>query len=47
MQIRMTHQESDLIVGCSLEIVGCAIRVLAHLGDIEVNDKNIMVRGAR
>ena len=47
MQIRMTRPEIDLIVGCSREIVGCAIKVLALQGDIEVNDKNIVVRGTR
>ena len=47
MQIRMTRQEIGLIVGCSREMVGRAIKVLAHQGDIEVNGKNIVVRGAR
>ncbi len=47
MQIRMTRQEIGLIVGCSREMVGRAIRMLADQGDIEVNGKNIVVRGAR
>ena len=34
MQIRMTRQEIGLIVGCSREMVGRAIKVLAHQGDI-------------
>jgi CRP/FNR family cyclic AMP-dependent transcriptional regulator len=47
MQIRMTRQEIGLIVGCSREMVGRAIKILAHQGDIEVNGKNIVVRGTR
>ena len=47
MQIRMTRQEIGLIVGCSREMVGRAIKMLADQGDIEVNGKNIVVRGAR
>ena len=45
MQIRMTRQEIGLIVGCSREMVGLAVKVLAHQGDIEANGKNIVVRG--
>ncbi len=45
MQIRMTRQEIVLIVGCSREMVGLAVKVLAHQGDIEANGKNIVVRG--
>ena len=45
MQIRMTRQEIVLIVGCSREMVGRAVKVLAQQGDIEVNGKNIVVRG--
>lgn len=47
MQIRMTRQEIGLIVGCSREMVGRAIKVLAQEGAIEVNGKNIVVRGTR
>ena len=47
MQIRMTRQEIGLIVGCSREMVGRAIKVLAEQGVIEVNGKNIVVRGTR
>lgn len=47
MQIRMTRQEIGLIVGCSREMVGRAIKMLAETGDIEVNGKNIVVRGTR
>lgn len=47
MQIRMTRQEIGLIVGCSREMVGRAIKMLADQGAIEVNGKNIVVRGAR
>ena len=47
MQIRMTRQEIGLIVGCSGEMVGRAIKILAHQGVIEVNGKNIVVRGTR
>ena len=47
MQIRMTRQEIGLIVGCSREMVGRAIKILAHQGVIEVNGKNIVVRGTR
>lgn len=47
MQIRMTRQEIGLIVGCSREMVGRAIKVLAQDDVIEVNGKNIVVRGAR
>ena len=47
MKIRMKRQEIGLIVGCSREMVGRAIKVLAHQGDIEVNGKNIVVRGTR
>tara|TARA_B100000575_G_C22879169_1_gene512393 strand:- start:419 stop:568 length:150 start_codon:yes stop_codon:yes gene_type:complete len=44
-RVFMTRMEIGLIVGCSREMVGCAIKVLAHQGDIEVNGKNIVVRG--
>ena len=47
MQIRMTRQEIGLIVGCSREMVGRAIKMLAETGEIEVNGKNIVVRGTR
>lgn len=47
MQIRMTRQEIGLIVGCSREMVGRAIKMLADQGDIEVTGKNIVVRGTR
>ena len=47
MQIRMTRQEIGLIVGCSREMVGRAIKMLADEGEIEVNGKNIVVRGTR
>ena len=47
MQIRMTRQEIGLIVGCSREMVGRAIKALAQEGAIEVNGKNIVVRGTR
>ncbi|NCF43394.1 MAG: cyclic nucleotide-binding domain-containing protein [Proteobacteria bacterium] len=47
MQIRMTRQEIGLIVGCSREMVGRAIKALAEDGVIEVNGKNIVVRGTR
>ncbi len=47
MQIRMTRQEIGLIVGCSREMVGRAIKALAQEGTIEVNGKNIVVRGTR
>ena len=47
MQIRMTRQEIGLIVGCSREMVGRAIKALAQEGAIEVSGKNIVVRGTR
>ena len=47
MQIRMTRQEIGLIVGCSREMVGRAIKMLADQGDIEVTGENIVVRGTR
>ena len=47
MQIRMTRQEIGLIVGCSREMVGRAIKTLADEGVIEVNGKNIVIRGTR
>jgi CRP/FNR family cyclic AMP-dependent transcriptional regulator len=47
MLIRMTRQEIGLIVGCYREMVGRAIKILAHQGDVEVNCKNIVVRGTR
>jgi CRP/FNR family cyclic AMP-dependent transcriptional regulator len=47
IQIRMTLQEIGLIVGCSREMVGRAIKALAQEGAIEVSGKNIVVRGTR
>jgi CRP/FNR family cyclic AMP-dependent transcriptional regulator len=43
----MTLQEIGLIVGCSREMVGRAIKALAQEGAIEVSGKNIVVRGTR
>ena len=47
MQIRHTRQKIGLIVGCSREMAGRAIKVLVHHGVIEVNGENILVRGTR
>lgn len=47
MQIRMTTQEIGLLVGCSREMVGRAIKLLADDELVEVSGKNIVVRGTR
>lgn len=47
MQIRITRQELGLVVGCSREMVGRAIKALHKQGLIEVSGKNIVILGAR
>ena len=47
MQVRITRQEIGLIVGCSREMVGRALKSLTEADLIVVGGKNIVVLGTR
>ena len=47
MQLRITRQEIGLIVGCSREMVGRALKSLTEADLIVVGGKNIVVLGTR
>ena len=47
MQIKITRQEIGRIVGCSREMVGRVLKILANQGLVSVKGKTMVVFGTR